>query len=270
MKTSVLFSFSIVFLFFHAHGTIPADSSGVIRSIFDRYGMTGTVLIIDPGKNRYFGYHEALWDSGYLPASTFKIPNALIGLETGVIDTAYIFKWNGEKRRLPQWEQNLNLREAFRVSCVPCFQELARKTGPERMRSYLGKMHYPGMDVHADNIDLFWLEGDSRITPRQQAEFMQRLYEEKLPLKKEVMRSVKKIMVTESGKGWTISGKTGWAIRNGNNYGWFVGWLEVNDQVYYVATLVEPKNQEETGDFAAARKLVTMDVFRYFGLIPAD
>jgi beta-lactamase class D len=66
-----------------------------------------------------------------------------------------------------------------------------------------------------------------------------------------------------------LSGKTGWAIRNGNNYGWFVGYLETAGNVYYVATLVEPVNQEKLpADFAAARKQITMDAFKLLGLIP--
>ena len=246
------------------------DSSLCMKGIFDKNGMYGTILILDPAQNRTYGYNPARWDSGYLPASTFKIANLLIGLETGVVDTNYIFRWNGEKRRLPQWDRDLNLQEAFRVSCVPCFQELARKIGPDHMRSYLGKMNYPGMDVQSDNIDLFWLEGNSRITPRQQVDFVRRLYEEKLPLKKSAMEAVKAIMVNEITPEYTLSGKTGWAIRNGNNYGWFVGWLEVKGKVYFIATLVEPKNQEVVDDFAAARKLVTMEVLRRFSLVPSE
>jgi beta-lactamase class D OXA-209 len=246
-----------------------ADSALMLKAIFDKYELKGTILILDPATNRHFGYNPARWDSGYLPASTFKIPNSLIGLETGVIDTNYVFKWNGKKRRIAQWEKDLTLREAFRVSCVPCYQELARKIGPERMKSYLEKMAYPGMDVHPDNIDLFWLEGDSRITPRQQVEFMRRLYEEKLPLKKSVMQEVKEIMVNETTPEYTLSGKTGWAIRNGNNYGWFVGWIETRGRVFFIAALVEPMNPDEITDFAAARKLVTMESCKLLGLIPS-
>jgi len=246
----------------------PADSFLVYKQIFDRYGLTGTLLIVDPGSNRCFGYNPARWDSGYLPASTFKIANSLIGLETGLADTNYIFRWKGEKRALPQWEKDLRLGEAFRASCVPCYQQLARRIGADRMSTYLRKMEYPGMDVHRENIDLFWLEGNSRITPRQQAGFVRRLNEEQLPLSASTMKSMKKIMLLEEGPGYRLSGKTGWAIRNGNNYGWFVGWLEAGGKVYYVATLVEPKDQKKTDDFSIARKLVTLDVFRILGMIP--
>jgi len=243
------------------------DSALVLKSIFDKYSLTGTILILNPETNRSSGYTPARWDSGYLPASTFKIPNTLIGMETGMIDTSYVFKWDGRKRRLPQWEKDLTLRDAFRVSCVPCYQELARKTGPERMKSFLAKMNYPGMDVRADNVELFWLEGNSRITPRQQVEFLRHLYEENLPMKKSVMQAMKEIMVNETTPEYTLSGKTGWAVRNGNNYGWFVGWIETKGKVFYIATLVEPKNQEKVDDFAMARKTVTMEALRFMGMV---
>ena len=246
------------------------DSILILKGIFDKYGMTGTMLILDPQSGRKFGYNPARWDSGYLPASTFKIPNTLIGLETGVIKPDHVFKWKGEVRRLPQWEQDLSLRDAFRVSCVPCYQELARKIGPLRMRSSLEKINYPGMDVRPDNIDLFWLEGNSRITPRQQVDFLRRLFEEKLPLKKSVMQAVKEIMVNETTPEYTLSGKTGWAVRNGNNWGWFVGWVETKGKVYYISTLVEPISLEKVADFSMARKTVTMEVLKYLGIINVE
>jgi beta-lactamase class D len=243
------------------------DSSLVLKSIFDKYHLTGTILICDPATDRSFGYNSVLWDSGFLPASTFKIANTMIGLETGVIDTGFVFRWKGEKRQLPQWEMDLSLKEAFRVSCVPCYQELARKIGPERMKSYLAKMNYPGMDVSEKNIDLFWLEGNSRITPRQQLDFVRRLYEEKLPMKQSTMKAVKSIMVNEATQNYILSGKTGWAIRNGNNYGWFVGYIETKGKTFFIATLVQPENQEQTDDFSVARKTVTMEVLRYYKIL---
>ncbi len=246
---------------------LGTDSILILRSIFDKYNLNGTMLIVDQQKNRYFGYNPARWDSGYLPASTFKIVNTLIGLETGVTDTGHIFRWDGKKRPSPQWEQDLSLRSAFRVSCVPCYQELARMIGPDRMNEYLSKINYPGMDVHPENIDIFWLEGNSRITPRQQVDFISRLYEEKLPLKKSVMQTMKAIMVNEVTPEYTLSGKTGWAIRNGNNYGWFVGFIETKGTVYYLATLVQPKDQKMVDDFALARKTVTLETLRYLGII---
>lgn len=246
------------------------DSSLILKGIFDKYGMTGTILIFDPLSGRSFGYNPARWDSGYLPASTFKIPNTLIGMETGVIKPNHVFKWKREERRLPQWKQDLKLRDAFQVSCVPCYQEVARQIGPARMKSSLEKINYPGMDVQPENIDRFWLEGNSRITPRQQVDFLKRLFEENLPLKSSVMKEMKSIMIQETTPEYALSGKTGWAIRNGNNYGWFVGWIEAKGKVYFIATLVEPKSQDKVDDFALARKTVTMEVLRWLGKINGE
>lgn len=235
-------------------------SDSLISSILDKYHLSGTILIHSEDKNQDFGYNPSKWDSGFLPASTFKIPNSIIGLETGIIDTNYIFRWNGEPRRLSQWDQDMNLITAFHLSCVPCYQELARKTGAARMQAMLEKMGYPGMDVHENNIDLFWLEGASRITPRQQVRFIQRLYKEELPVSKAVIQTMKAVMDNGLSHGFHLFAKTGWAIRNGNNYGWFVGYVEKDRCTAFFATLVEPLNQEDTRDFATARKSVTMEV----------
>lgn len=243
------------------------DSMLILRNIFEKHHVQGTMIIYDPETGKYSGYNEAKWDSGYLPASTFKIANTLIGLETGVIDSGYVFKWDGDKRRMQLWEEDLPLKEAFRVSCVPCYQELARKIGIERMKTSLKAIEYPGMDVTQENIDLFWLEGKSRITPRQQVDFIRRFYEGKLPLKASVVQTVKSIMINEVTADYTLSCKTGWAIRNGNNYGWFVGFVETKGKVFYFATLVEPENQQVIEDFIPARKLVTMEVLRETGFI---
>jgi beta-lactamase class D len=239
-----------------------------LKTVFEKYRMTGTMIIFDRNKDEFFGYGTLKLNTGYLPASTFKIANSLIGLETGAIDTNQIFKWNGEKRRLPQWEKELTLSEAFRVSCVPCYQEVARKIGAENMNKWLGKLDYGHIVVTPETIDIFWLEGGSQITPQEQVDFIRRLYDEKLPLAGSTMKYVKRMMLQEITADFRLSGKTGWAIRNGNNYGWFVGYLETDCNVYFVATLVEPINQEEMPDFAAARKQITMDAFRFLQLIP--
>lgn len=243
------------------------DSVFLIRSVFDRFGMDGTFILFDPVSNQYSGYHPARWDSGYLPASTFKIPNTLIGLDCGAIDTTVVFAWDGIPRRLSDWNRDLTLPEAFRVSCVPCYQELARKIGTVRMQEYLSRLNYGHMDVSPETIDLFWLEGNSRITPREQVAFLRRLQQERLALSPSAMKTVKSILLNEETPGYRLFGKTGWALRNGNNYGWFVGWIETADRILFVATLIEPKNQEEIRDFQLARKGITLEVLRSLDII---
>jgi beta-lactamase class D len=243
------------------------DTAGIFGMVFSRYGLSGTFVLLDPEKGKWSGYNSALWDSGFIPASTFKVPNSLIGLDLGVIDTSYVFKWDGRKRSLSRWEHDMRLEEAFRLSCVPCYQEVARKIGTANMKKYLAEFSYGKMLVSDSTIDNFWLEGNSRISPRQQVLFLQKLHDGKLPLKPSAVNTVKKMMVNEKGKNWVLSGKTGWAVREGRNYGWFVGWLESDGKVYYLATLVMPQDDKLPADFGMARVSVTREILGLLKLI---
>ena len=51
------------------------------------------------------------------PCSTFKIWNALIGLESGIIASAdeAFYRWDGQTRAIPAWNKNLTLKEAFQA-----------------------------------------------------------------------------------------------------------------------------------------------------------
>ena len=123
-----------------------------LQPIFDSLDVVGSVLIYDL-KNDTFYSNDFKWaQKGKLPASTFKIANSIIALETGVVKSdSSLFKWDGEKRFMKEWEQDLILRDAFHFSCVPCYQDIARKIGEERMNSYLTKLNYGDMRVNSSN-----------------------------------------------------------------------------------------------------------------------
>ncbi len=237
------------------------------QAIIDSSQLTGTTLIFDPQKGEYYSNDFERARKGNLPASTFKIPNSIIALEVGVVkDDSTLFKWDGQKRRLPIWEQDMIFREAFHRSCVPCYQEVARKVGVERMQEYLRKLNYGEMAVDSNSIDLFWLEGESRITAFQQIDFLHRFYENRLPITDHTTQIMKRLMVIDDNDRYRISGKTGWSIRNGNDNGWFVGYVEKGNSVYYFATNVEPTAEFNMDDFPAARKEVTMQVLGKMGI----
>jgi len=239
-----------------------------LHKILKQYNVEGSVLIFDAEADLYKGINFERCDSGFLPASTYKIPNTIIGLETGVVsDSGVQFIWNGEKRFLSAWENDLTLREAFHLSCVPCYQEVARKIGTERMNLFLSDFSYGNMDVGEENIDLFWLRGESKISQLEQIEFLEKLYEGKLPVSQSTMQKVKELMLIEQTENYKLSGKTGWAIRGGNNIGWFVGWLETGNNVYYIATNIHPSDNNVISDFSIARKKITMKSLREMGII---
>lgn len=239
-----------------------------LQEIIDSADVTGSILIYDQQNNTYWSNDFARCDSGFLPASTFKIPNSIIALETGVVgNDSTLFKWNGEKRRLPAWEQDLTFADAFRVSCVPCYQEIARKIGPVRMNEYLKKLKYGNMKVDSSNIDVFWLEGESRISMNQQLDFIARFYNKQLPVSDRTRDILKRMMVVEDDSKYIFSGKTGWSIRNGNNNGWFVGYLETKGEVYFVVTNIEPREEFNMDLFAKIRTRISLQAFKKLKII---
>jgi len=116
------------------------------NKILDSLKVKGSVLIYSFTDKTYYSNDFPWAKTGIIPASTFKIPNSIIALETGVIkNDSDVFKWNREKRWNKKWEQDLTFKEAFQVSCVPCYQEIALKIGVERMKTYLNKLNYKEM-----------------------------------------------------------------------------------------------------------------------------
>lgn len=226
--------------------------------------VSGAILIYDYYDNKFYSNNFEHCTKGFLPASTFKITNTLFGLESGIVDAdTSIFYYHGEERALENWKQDLNLHDAFHYSCVPCYQELARNIGVKRMNEYLELLKYGHMLVDSSNIDTFWLEGKSQITQFEQIDFLKRLYFEELEISTTTLKTLKNIMVIEEDAFTKLSGKTGWVIRNGENTGWFVGFYETNDKVWFIATNIQPQKEFDMDLFAAIRKDISMTAINY-------
>ncbi|MEN8126007.1 MAG: class D beta-lactamase [Bacteroidota bacterium] len=238
------------------------------QQIINSANVKGSILIYEPQNGKYYSNNFNWANNGKLPASTFKIPNSIIALENGIVkNDSTLFKWNGEKRYLKIWEQDLIFRDAFHFSCVPCYQEIARKIGENSMNKFLTKLEYGNMKVDSINIDNFWLEGNSQISQFQQIDFLKNFYESKLPISERTEKIMKEIMIIEDNENYTLSGKTGWSVNNGNDNGWFVGYIEAKNKVYYFATNVEPKMKFNMKLFPGVRKEVTYEALKQLGII---
>ena len=248
--------------------TEPEIVVSEFQSIIDSADVKGSIVIYDLKDDKYYSNDFQWAKKGYLPASTFKITNSIIALETGIVENdSTILKWDGEKRRLKNWEQDLIFRDAFHFSCVPCYQEIARKVGAKRMSEYLDKLEYGNMKVDSNNIDLFWLEGESRISQFQQIDFLKRFYQSELPISELTELIMKRMMIIEDNDIYKISGKTGWSIRNENNNGWFVGYFETQNKTYFFATNIEPRQKFDMDMFPMIRKDVTFKAFEQMKII---
>lgn len=230
--------------------------------------VTGTILFFDEKENIFHSNDFDEAEKANLPASTFKIPNSIIGLETQILqDENTIFEYDGEVRRMEIWEDDLTLRDAFQRSCVPCYQELARKIGTDRMQQHLDSLKFGEMEVHDENLDTFWLVGNSKISPFEQIDFLKRFYNAELPISEQTTKTMKKVMILEANAAYTLRGKTGLSVGDEVDLGWFVGFVEKDNHVYYFATKIRPKENLTRNEFMELRKSVTMEALKQLHIL---
>jgi beta-lactamase class D len=164
-----------------------------------------------------------------LPASTFKIANSLIALETGVVEDPDkdVFKWDGVTRSIEAWNRDHTMRSAIAASAVPVYQEIARRIGEARMQKYVDLLEYGNRNI-GGGIDQFWLTGDLRIDPVQQIDFVDRLRRGALPISKRSQDLVRDILPVTKVGDVTIRTKSGLlgAEIGKPSLGWMVGWAE--------------------------------------------
>ncbi|AQS38043.1 beta-lactamase class D [Shewanella psychrophila] len=171
----------------------------------------------------------------FIPASTFKVPNSLLLLEAGIVKDEYSqFPWDGKERNILAWNRDHNFSTAMKYSVVPIYQALAREMGQSEMAKGVAQLNYGNNDI-SGGVDSFWLNGDLAISAKEQVEFLQRLYHNRLPVSDRSQRIVKKMMLLEANSEWVLRGKTGYAVQKGQKLGWFVGWLEREERVYFFA-----------------------------------
>lgn len=197
-----------------------------------------------------------------LPASTFKIPNSVIALDTGVVSDPDkdVFKWDGVTREIAAWNQDHTLRSAIAVSAVHVYQEIARRIGTERMQKYLDAFDYGNRDI-GGGIDQFWLKGALRIDPVEQIDFIDRLRRGTLPVSKRSQDLTRDILpVTKVGDA-VIRAKTGLTAKSGEAaLGWLVGWAEKGSEQTVFALNLDVRDPKNVADRMAIAQQCLSDI----------
>lgn len=196
-----------------------------IKTLFDETKSLGVFVIQNKDHVSIYGNKVERARTQYVPASTFKMVNALIGLEHGKVTPTEIFKWDGQKRSLTTWEKDMTMGEAMKVSNVPVYQELARRIGLDLMRNDVKLINFGNNNI-GDKVDNFWLVGPLKITPLQETNFAYRLATKTLPFKQSVQTEVQKMAFLEENNGKKIFGKTGMGPDGDIKVGWLTGWVE--------------------------------------------
>jgi len=234
-------------------------TAGDLQGLLAAAGAQGVVVLRGPD-GREVASDPVLADTGYVPASTFKILHGLIALETGAVSGPdAVIPWDGVTRDVASWNQDQTLRTAIARSAVWAFQVIARRIGPARMQEWVDRAGFGNRNL-GGAADSFWLDGELRITPREQVDFVQRLAQRKLPFFQRSMDAVQDSLVLDRGEGWTLYGKTGWSGRTG----WLVGWVERPEGNWFFATRIEVRNPADL----AARLGVSLAALRRCGALP--
>lgn len=232
--------------------------------LLENAGLTGTLLIqrVSDGHEWSGGTHRL--DERFIPASTFKIPNSLILLQSGTVSGAdEALEWDGTEHAFAAWNQDQSFGQAFQRSAVWAYQHWTRQLGPEAMRAHITALDYGNGEIGAPaSADRFWLDGPLQISAREQIGFLARLQARDLPFDAAHMDTVIAMMEQASGDKWTLRGKTGWRFGGEPDTGWYAGWLEYDGDTWLFALNIDmPDPASQVGLRAsvveAALRLVT-------------
>ncbi len=193
---------------------------------FEKAGIKNACFILrDNNHESIYFYNKERCLERFTPASTFKIFNSLVALETAVAtDDQLTLKWDGVARR-PEWDKDMNMREAFKASCVWYYQELARRIGTVKYKHYLDTIKYGNMNDNGA-VDMFWLNDTLKISADEQVGFVKRMYFNELPLTERSQRIVKTLMLQEETDKYNLYYKTGTGIVGNKTIYWVVGFVE--------------------------------------------
>lgn len=238
-------------------------------SYFERYGVEGAFVVYDRNERIFVRYAPERANHRFIPASTYKIFNSLVALETGVVDgVETVVPWDSVPHQFSHWNRDHDMRSAFRYSVVWYYQELARRIGPDRMRAFVERENYGNEDIGGE-IDQFWLTGDIRISPNEQIDLLRKLYNDELGFSRATMQSVKDIMVIARTSEYALLGKTGWSYldEGRSQVGWFVGWVERDCNVYFFALNLETSDPDFP--MGRARQKIAYEILREMDVLPA-
>ena len=236
-------------------GVSRADAQNLDRI----FGNTkGAFVLYDLRNNRYLRHNETRCRRRFTPASTFQVPNSLIGLETGVVrDADFVIPWNrqrytneGRPAIAPfiHWWQDHTLRSAMKYSVVWYYMEVAQRVGAQRMQKFVTQFRYGNGDT-SGGIDQFWRNSTLQISADEQVDFLRKFYTGELDVSSRSTRIVKDIMLLDQTATYKLSGKTGAApLDNGGTLAWFVGYLEREGDVYFFALNMDGANYEAIRD----------------------
>ena len=229
--------------------SFPARADTICTLILD--ASTADVLVED-GDCR----------SRVTPASTFKVPLAVMAYDAGVLTDAHdpvmAFQagdpdWGGTN-----WTRDTDPEDWMRFSVLWYSQRITHAMGQEALTRHALAVGYGHADFSGDpgfdnGLDRAWIASSLQISPFEQAAFLCGLVLDELPVSSQAMQNARGIMQSWQIGNWLIYGKTGAAYPRraersfdyARGWGWFVGWAREEDRTLVFVRLTQAS--ERTG-----------------------
>lgn len=216
-----------------------------LAALFSEAGVEGTIVIATLDGNQRYVHNETRAGQQFTVASTFKIVNTLIALEEAALSgLEEVLRWDGRVHDFPDWNQDHTIKSAYAVSCVWCYQELARRIGGERYRAHLARAGYGRLQEPFDDT-AFWLDGSLTISAEEQVAFLRQVILQTLPYKASSYAGLREVMLMEQGEDVSLRAKTGWAARATPQIGWYVGYIEKPGATWLFAMNIDMRGKAD-------------------------
>lgn len=288
MRNSILFLVAVLLL------TASCRESRIHEhqdwgKFFSEHGIDSACFIIRNNNHESIDYYnKERCLQRFSPASTFKIFNSLVALNIPIApDEQMVIKWDSVERR-PEWNQDLNMRDAFKVSSVPYYQEIARRVGYDYMQHYLDTVQYGNQNAKG-RIDEFWLNDTLQISADEQVGFLKRMYFYELPFTERAQRIVRSMMLQEDTDDYKLYYKTGWSAPNGADKQtvWVVGFVERIEHMkehknsmnksdyrlypyFFAMNFSLPNDVEDYKKYSNIRLEILKSILKNYGAIPTE
>ena len=216
------------------------DSSHKNTNIIDLsscfQGYEGSFVLYDMAQDTWNIYDMDRAALRVSPDSTYKIYDALIGLEAGVITPEdSTMEWNRELYPFQEWNTDQTLQSAMSASVNWYFQEIDKQLGTSAIDRYIREIRY-GNENTKGGLSSYWMESSLKISPIEQVELLRKLYENNLGFGIQNVNAVKDSILLSSSKAGNLYGKTGTGCIDGMDVnGWFIGYVEAPDNTWFFA-----------------------------------
>jgi len=205
-----------------------------LSAYFEKY--EGCFVLYDLENNSWNIYNSDRATLRTAPDSTYKIYDALFGLEAGVITPENSFlEWDRQIYPFPAWNADQDLPSAMRSSVNWYFQKIDGRLGEAAVTDYLHKIGY-GNEKTGSDLASYWMESSLKISPVEQVRLLTGLYHNDFGFSSENIDAVKDSIRLSSSEAGTFYGKTGTGRIDGQDVnGWFIGYVEASGRTCFFA-----------------------------------